>query len=40
MKGMVVLGLMLSLTDCSKISSFLNQGKQAAEAAGSGRDDN
>lgn len=33
MKGTVVLGLVLSLTGCSKISSFINQGKQAAEAA-------
>ena len=33
MKGLVVVGLMLSLTGCSKISSVVNQGKQAAEAA-------
>ena len=33
MKGLVVLGLILSLTGCSKISSVIHQGKQAADAA-------
>jgi hypothetical protein len=33
MRGIVVLGLVLSLTGCSKISSVIHQGKQAAEAA-------
>lgn len=33
MKGTVVVCLVLLLTGCSKISSFMSQGKQAAEAA-------